>query len=217
MLAHLPVLDRVAMEEVARRRAGLRRPAYRSPNHSFKTGPSFGAGSTRVSPRRTTSTSKNSQPEATGPPVCITSSAGSRKPASKQIAFISTATAQSSSPANPAKDQRLVRSARRRARLPRAASRASHGPLTGSNRRPLHTEPKCVRAVFGPCSVSLPIKKSEYTTIQGNQRADARIRTADPFITRVDRGWHPVPSSPSRPCRQAKTADSEGLRGAQGT
>jgi integrase len=46
------------------------------------------------------------------------------------------------------------------------------------------------------------------------ERADARIRTADPFITRVDRRRQPVLVSPSRSCPQAKTADSEGQRGA---
>jgi hypothetical protein len=46
-------------------------------------------------------------------------------------------------------------------------------------------------------------------------KADARIRTADPFITRVDRGGQPVPYSPSRPCRKAKSPDSGGQWGAQ--
>jgi hypothetical protein len=49
-----------------------------------------------------------------------------------------------------------------------------------------------------------------------DQEADARIRTAGPFITRVDRRGQPVPASPSRPCRKAKSADSEGQRGALG-
>jgi hypothetical protein len=46
--------------------------------------------------------------------------------------------------------------------------------------------------------------------------ADARIRTADPFITRVDRGWHAVHASPSEPWPQAKRRRSRGQQGALG-
>ncbi len=46
--------------------------------------------------------------------------------------------------------------------------------------------------------------------------ADARTRTADPFITSDGHRWHAVPASPSRLREQAKAADSEGLRGAGG-
>ncbi len=69
-----------------------------------------------------------------------------------------------------------------------------------------------VRIVFVP----LPDKTANSHKIPANREADARIRTADPFITRVDRGWQPVHASPSRPCRQAKIGDSEGQRGAHG-
>ena len=47
------------------------------------------------------------------------------------------------------------------------------------------------------------------------ERADARIRTADPFITSDGQGGQPVPASPSRPHKQAAPSDSEGQRGAR--
>jgi hypothetical protein len=47
--------------------------------------------------------------------------------------------------------------------------------------------------------------------------ADARARAADPFITSVDRGGHPVHASPFRPHRHAETAGSRGQRGARGS
>ena len=50
----------------------------------------------------------------------------------------------------------------------------------------------------------------------GPREADAPIRTADPFLTRVDRRWQPVPAGPSRPCCKAKIADSEGQQGVHG-
>jgi hypothetical protein len=81
--------------------------------------------------------------------------------------------------------------------------------------RPLHTARfvfGCVRAVFG--QVVSPGVENRRNACKS--KADARIRTADPFITSVDQGGQPVPTSPSRPSEQAKTTDPEGQRGAQG-
>ena len=92
-----------------------------------------------------------------------------------------------------------------------------------------------VRAVFGEKPSTLRHKPRPKLKLPANRRkADARIRTADPVITRVDRTWQPVPSSsgqteprlsglrrgaaPGRAATgcaassSAKTADSEGQR-----
>jgi len=64
----------------------------------------------------------------------------------------------------------------------------------------------CVRLVFGRCSVMLPKPTTESPKIPANQKADARIRTADPFITRVDHLSSPVVPSRAKPHESEESA-----------
>jgi Phage integrase family len=93
--------------------------------------------------------------------------------------------------------------------------------LAGAERRPAEDVIRQARDELVPLTYpqrrrGAKPRKTKSRDLQERPEEPTRgLESRTPFITRVDRGGHRVHASPSRPCRQAEIADSEGQRGAQ--